>query len=402
MTQATQSKLLQIETKAFFFDARSDYLPHFRTHTLEVGEEQQVLDLLKKMQEKERIFTYPEEGEVLLRINGIWTTAELSVKEAAARFGREWQIEPISGYRAVKDLVIDESDFIAKHAVLEAFADEEDFAYYRSLKNLYYASGSLPYNEDYFGDSMFVYAHYLMEKYPQKQAEILAAIDHEDGIWLYEQECNRYPADDSDQKIKSLLMQLPQTAVEGYTAERMAYYHQAEAALCARYGVERDEDSQLETIVERIGIEKIAADIRHRFEDFRVAFYEGSFACDVLAEVDEGAKALLRTLGAKVIEFERSSYADGFDIVDTHPEVAFKKAGNIMLDAFDSGAEILVVDNQESHFMFDQNVRALEKAVGRDIRLPVLNIAQMVALATGITDKEKLGLNRHIIRPEFI
>jgi hypothetical protein len=397
----TKTKLLKIETKAFFFDAKTDYLPHFRTHTIAIEEDKKVKDLLEKMTEKERIFTYPKE-ELLLRINGIWTNGELSIAEAAARFGREWKIEPISGYRVIKDLVIDDSDFIQKHDVLAAFGDEEDFAYYKTLKNLYYASGSLPYNDAYFGDSMFVYAHYLISKYPEKKAEILQAIDHENGIWLYERECNLYPSDDSDAKIKSLLQELPQEPVEGYTKERMAYYQKAEEALCEKFGVQKDEDSALETIVDNIGIAKIKESLEHSFENFQVAFYEGSFACEYLEEVEQSAVEVLEAIGAKVVDFSRSTYADGFDIVDTNPEVAFKKAGNIMLDAFDSGAEILVVDNRESHFMFDQNKLALEKATGRDLRMPVLNIAQIVALAVGIADKEKIGLDAHQIQPEFL
>jgi heterodisulfide reductase subunit B len=52
--------------------------------------------------------------------------------------------------------------------------------------------------------------------------------------------------------------------------------------------------------------------------------------------------------------------------------------------------------------MFDQNKLALEKATGRDLRMPVLNIAQIVALAVGIADKEKIGLDAHQIQPEFL
>ncbi len=392
----------QIETHTFFFDAKLDYLPHFRTNRIDTAGCNDVVDILKKIAEKEREFTFDEE-EPLLRINGIWIDGRLDLSQALERFGSEWRIEPISGYRAVKDLVIDDSDFIDKHAILAPFAkEEEDFAYYKSLKNIYYASGTLPFDRDYFGDALFVYAHYLSEKYPDQTPAILDAIDQEEGIWLYEAECNRYPPDDSDEKIKALLRQLPDMTVEGYTAERMAYYQKAENTLCEMFGVERDEDAQLETIVERIGLERVAEAVKHPFTDFKVAFYSGSFACDALDEVETYVRRTLETIGATPLHFSRERYADGFDIVDTNPEIAFVKAGQIVLDAFDSGADILVVDNRESHFMFDQNRAALEKAAGRDIRLPVLNIAQMVALAVGVTNREKIGLEDHKITVDFI
>lgn len=391
----------KIETQTFFFDAKTDYLPHFRKHQFKIDGAKRIVDILDEVAQKERIFQYPKE-EPLLRINGVWLSGELSVEEAVSVVGNEWKIEPISPRRAVKDLIIDDSDFIQKHEVLAEFASEEDFVYYKTLKNIYYASGSLPYNEDYFGDSMFVYAHYLIGKYPEKKAQIMEVISDKNGIWLYEEECNRYPLDDSDAKIKSLLKELPSVPVEGYTNELMAYYDKAESALCEKFGVQKDEDCALETIVDNITLDRVKEALKHPFSDFQVAFYAGSFACENIDEVQQSAKEVLETIGAKVVDFTRSTYADGFDIVDTDPEVAFKKAGNILLDAFDSGAEILVVDNAESHFMMDQNILACEKAVGRDIRMPVLNIAQMVALAVGITDEAKIGLDAHKIVPEFV
>jgi heterodisulfide reductase subunit B len=143
-------------------------------------------------------------------------------------------------------------------------------------------------------------------------------------------------------------------------------------------------------------------EIKYPFDDFSVAFYAGSFDCDALVEVNKEAQNLLSALGAKVVNFASSDDADGFDIAPYNENIAFKKAGNIVLDAFDSGADIVVVDNKESHFMMDQSVKKCEKATGRDIRISILNISQMVALAIGITDKEKLGLDQHKIKPEFI
>ncbi len=393
--------LYTIATETFFFDAKTDYLAHFRKHMIKIAGEESVVDLLEKIAEKEPIFSYPRE-QTQLRINGVWIEGTLGIEEAVKRFGTEWKIEPVSSYRAVKDLIIDDSDFLEKHQLLAPYAGEEDFAYYQTLRNIYYASGSLPYNRDYFGDSMFVYAHYLIEKYPEKRSEILKAIDHEDGIWLYEAECNRYPMDDTNSKIASLLAQLPQKPVEGYTREKMAYYHKAEEALCKKFGVRRDDDSQLETVVDNITLPRLQEEIKYPFEDFKIAFYSGSFACDVVDEVEESAKALFMLLGAEIVPFSRARYADGFEIVDTNPEVAFRKAGDIVLDAFDSGADILVVDNMETHFMLDQNRLACEKAVGRDFRIPILNVAQITALAVGLIDKKEIGLQLHKVIPEFV
>ncbi len=393
-----------LDTSTFHFDARRDYLPDYKRHTITIDEMLCVKDLLLEVQKREHFFDFDKEN-TLLQINGISIEGTLSIEKAVSLFGKTWKIEPISLFRATKDLIIDDADFYAKHTILEAFADETDYAYYKSLIREYYASGTLEYDQDYFGDSMFIYADYLIEKYPEKKAAILEAIDTPNGIGLYEKECNLYPYHDNEQKIYALSSQLPSGELQeeiDSLLERMDYYDRAELLLCEKFGVQRDEDCALETIVDNITLEKVSESLKYPFLDFKVAFYAGDFACKDLAEVKEEATKVLETIGAKVVPFSYWSKGDGFDIVASSKEIGFKKAANIIFDAFDSGAEILVVDSKETHFMIDQHKAECEKALGRDIRIPVLNIAQMVALAVGITNREKLGLNAHKIEVTLI
>jgi hypothetical protein len=340
----------------------------------------------------------------MVQINGTSVLGSLSVAEAVGICGRDWTIEPISTFRAAKDLLVDSRDFFDKYALLEPFGDESDKAHYESLIREYYASGTLAYNQDYMGDSMFLHAHHLIEKYPTKKREILKAIDGINGIGLYEKECNLYPYHDSAKKIDALVSQMPlgvlQEEVEGIL-ETMGYYDEAESLLCAEFGVQRDEDSALETMVDNIGIEKIKEGVKHSFGDFKVAFYAGDFACKDLLDVQKESRTLLEAIGAEVVDFTYSVRGDGFDIVAHDKDIAFKKAGAIIFDAIDSGAEILVVDSKETHFMIDQQKRQCEKAIGRDIRVPVLNISQIVALSLGHSP-EKLGINEHKIVVEFV
>ena len=392
---------VKLDTRTFFFDADTDFLAYYRNHEIQIDEGKKVKDLLSKIKALEAIFEFSDVDTKLV-INGVAVDGALEIKKAVELFGTSWTIEPISTFRAVKHLVIDDSDFIEKHEKLEEFADEEDFTYYKSLIGEYYASDSLSHNQDYYGDSMFIYAHHLIEKYPAKKVDILKAIDTPDGIWLYEKECNQYPYNDNATKIDALKAAFPSRGIKGYSDESMAYYSKAEDVLVSHFGVKKDEDCALETIVDNITIEKIKEEIKHPFENFTVAFYAGNFECEHLAEVKSEAKKVLEAIGAKVIEFKNCDTADGFDIVSYNDTIAYKKAANIVLDAFDSGAEILVVDNPETHFMLDQCVKEAQKVIGRDITTPVLNIAQMVALAVGITDTDKIGLSSHKIKPTFV
>jgi len=395
---------IKLDTSTFLFNADRDYLPDFKRHTISIDDALKVKDLLLEVQNRENFFDF-RKTNTMLQINGVSIKGSLTISKAVELFGSSWILEPISTFRASKDLIIDDADFYAKHTVLEAFGDEEDFKYYKTLIRDYYASGTLQYNQNYLGDSMFIYAHHLIEKYPAKKAEILAAIDTPDGIGLYEKECNLYPYHDNAKKIYELVVQLPvgalQEEVDGLL-EKMDYYDKAEALLCEKFSAQKDEDCALETITDNIGLEKIASEVKHPFSDFQVAFYAGDFECQDVADVKAEARKVLESLGAKVVDFGLAARGDGFDIVASDKDIAFKKAGAVIFDAIDSGAEIIVVDSKESHFMMDQHKRECEKAIGRDIRVPVLNISQMVALAVGITDREKLGLDAHKIAVEFI
>ena len=395
---------VSLDTTTFRFDATRDYLPDYKHHTIMIDDTLKIKDVLLEIASREYLFAF-QKTNTAVQINGVSIKGTVTIAKAVELFGRDWTIEPISTFRAKKDLIIDDGDFLEKYALLEQFGDEEDFKHYKSLIRTYYASGTLAYDQAYLGDSMFVHAHYLIEKYPEKKADILAAIDGINGIGLYEKECNLYPYHDDAQKIYALLKELPAQALQEEVdalLDEMHYYDKAEMALCEKFAVQKDEDCALETIVDNITIEKVKEALKHPFSEFNVAFYAGDFACPDITEVQESAHLLLETIGAKVTSFSHWAKGDGFDIVAHDKKIAFQKAGAIIFDAFDSGAEILVVDSKETHFMIDQHKREVEKAVGRDIRIPVLNISQIVALAVGITDKEALGLDAHKIAVEFI
>lgn len=392
---------IKLDTRTFLFNATRDYLPDYKMHTIMIDDALKVKDLLLEVQNLENFFEF-RKTNTMLQINGVSVKGSLEIAKAVELFGTSWTLEPISTFRVSRDLIIDDADFYEKHKVLEAFGDEEDFKYYKTLIREYYASGTLQYNQDYFGDSMFLYAHYLIEKYPAKKEAILDAIDVVNGIGSYEKECNLYPYNDNMKTIHSLEAQLSVKKIAGFDDKKMAYYDKAEAVLCAHFNAQKDEDCALETILDNITLEKVVAEVKHPFSDFKVAFYAGNFECPDIPEIKREAKKLLTAIGATVVDFELFARGDGFDIVAEDKSVAYKKAGNIVFDAIDSGAEIIVVDSKEAHFMMDQCKKNCERAIGRDIRVPILNISQMVALAIGIIDKEKIGLDAHKIAVEFI
>ena len=194
-----------LDTKVFFFDAKMDYLAYYKSYDIEIDDSKNVFDLLKAVKVKEPSFEFDEIDTALKIDSKALFAKDVKIADIVKDFGNSITIEPLSTLRSVKDLKIDSSDFLQKYDLLKEFCDDEDFEIYKKMICYYYASETLQYNRDYYGDSLFVFAHYLIKKNPSQKQDILRVIaDERDGIWLYEKACNLYPKSDFFEKIVEL------------------------------------------------------------------------------------------------------------------------------------------------------------------------------------------------------
>lgn len=326
-----------LRVRTFFFDAERDYLPYYRTFDLQLDPDNSVVSVLKHIARFDERFDF-DPSHPYFFLNGKVVTETVRIGEAIEALGTEWEIKPLSTYRAKKCLRIDDSDFTERFALLEAYASEEDLLYYKSLYPLYYASETLRYNPDYIGDALLATAWRMIENGSPHREEILAAIDDpENGIRTCEYENNLFKG-----------------------GER---YGEAIAALRALYPAREPSPivKKLRSIVpsgakapKRIGTLK----------GKRVACYVAT------ADIDEAE--IIRSvenLGAQYVAFEMRFKRSGRTIVEDAPSLAYKKAGAILLDAFDSGAEVLIVPDSEDLRFLRTHFKAIEKAVGREIGL---------------------------------
>jgi heterodisulfide reductase subunit B len=67
-------------------------------------------------------------------------------------------------------------------------------------------------------------------------------------------------------------------------------------------------------------------------------------------------------------------------------------------DAKVAGADLMVVACPLCHSNLDMRQPNIERFAGRDLRLPVLYITQLLGLALGHSARE-MGLSKHIIDP---
>ncbi len=403
----------KLHIELFFFDASTDYLPHYKQYTCIAEEKQSLKDILKIIQHRNPSFEYPKQ-KTLVCVNNKLVDARLKIKELVAVFGTQLTFEPASLYRATKDLRFNDHDFMDKYALLAPYCNADDLKYYRTLYRTYYASETLQYNQDYYGDALFLLALRLLQREENDHEDAILDIiaDKENGLWLYEYENNSYPSEDitpaidvikamlEDRRLANSKMPQPLTELFNtlkdrfFDTEEEASLHPATLLLIERYNIMQEiveTESELDFIDRHISFETISKDLQYPFEHFNIAFYTGPRGDDATRNK---IMAFIRAIGGNFSSFERSIKACGSDIVNIAPDIAYKKSGAILLDAVDSNIDILIVDSDHAMNMLNTNIKKCEKAVGREIDLQIATPSQLAAAALGCShDKEALGFH---------
>ena len=181
------SRTKKLTLKLFRFNAETDYLPYYKTVEMKVSDHELVLDLLNRVKwEHDGSFSYRRScrhgicGACAVKVNG---KSVLACKENALSvadiFGDELVIEPQSTKRAVKDLIIDKSDFWDKHEAVKPWVETEieehpahenkitqeevnsilDADYCIQCGACHYACPVVEVNEEFFGPAAFVAAY---------------------------------------------------------------------------------------------------------------------------------------------------------------------------------------------------------------------------------------------------
>ena len=103
-----------------------------------------------------------------------------------------------------------------------------------------------------------------------------------------------------------------------------------------------------------------------RIEDKKCAYYSGADVINSTIYED------ITKAGASLVRFDRETKHSGATILEESPKLALTKAGTILLDAFDHGAEVLIVENEEDFEMFTKNLTKIESIMGREITMEIL------------------------------
>ena len=346
-----------LEIKAFFFNAETDYLPYYKQFSVELAEDMKTKDLLAHIKDKNENFTYPEEN-LVFKINGLVLDGDQNMSEVVERLGNSLQIDPVNSYRSSNGLIINDSDFMKSYELLAPFASKEDLEYYKTLYDLHYASETENFDRTYIGDSILVLAHKLITGGSVHKEEILEAITYPYSSLLdCEYENNLFHAQDHTATIAELKMM-----VKSSETDTLSFMD----ILSTRFNEKKDAFLKKEEKEEDVV----------SIEGKQIAYYAGAVTGNSNSINEKIVQA-----DSKVISFSRANKLSGLSILEDNKTLAYTKAATTLLDALDSGAQVLIVEEQKVYDMFKNNFANIEKTIGRDIDLKLISAEDFTAQA---------------------
>jgi len=361
----------KLHIELFKFDSKLDYLPYYKKYTIEYKEKDTILSVLNKINTIEK-FAYEAKLEFNLKINGLYLSANEYIVNIVERTSNEFIIEPISIYRSTQDLLIDKTDYLEKILLFKDYITPMDLDEYAQNYELdYYASNTYNINRDYIGDHSLLIASDIMEFSPEHTKDILKLISSkEDGIWYHTSLKHRvFNYDISKEKRIQVLFSM---------YENVALLNRAKEVSNNKKDIPGDD----------------SIDISQSFKGFNIASFEG-------VNQNNASKIIKKSEANYVdINLKNEDLAPYSTIVNN--SFSLKIAGDILLQAKDNNADFLVVRGSSDVALFDAQQKNIEKAIGREIELPVISKEQFINILSGEKDSAKLGFDTHKVNISFL
>lgn len=203
----------QVTFKVFRFNGETDYLPHYKEYAMEVSQDEVVLDILNRIKwEFDGSFSYRRScrhgicGSCAIKVNN---KPVLSCKENVfsliEMFGSELTLDPQDKSRAVKDMIVEKTNFWKKYSKVKPYlianitehppheyevskeeAEQlEEADYCIQCGNCFYACPVTEVNDEYIGPSAllkaFRFNNDVRDNAKKERLEIVNEIGS--GIW---------------------------------------------------------------------------------------------------------------------------------------------------------------------------------------------------------------------------
>jgi len=286
-------------------------------------------------------------------------TGNETLSEIVEELGSELVIEPALEYRSNNGLILNNSDFLHQYRTLfpHHCTKKEDLAYYITLYPIHYASETFHYNHEYIGDAILLLAHkMIVEDQSEYKEEILNAINNEfNGIRCCEYENNIFKGEDHSAKINELKAMLN-------LKEPVTFIDKISALTLRKKSHELDEN----------------------IDGNNIALYVGDKASN---QIIEKFNASAKAKNINVINFEMATKKAGQTILEDYSEIAHLKAGTVLLNALDNGADIFVCSKDSDLKYFQSVISQCERVLGREIELKIISLDQFYNIKEKIEEK---------------
>lgn len=337
-----------LDIRLFRFDSNIDFTSYYKPYFYENFDFNTLRALLNDIKSDDPYFEF--DGVKFCKINDVVVSLDEKFDVILQNFGECLKIEPLSTYYAYKDLKFSTEEFDKKFEIFSAFNYEK--SYYDTLISLFYASDMQKYADDFFGLSGFVFVKYLLEKFPSKKDEILNIVKAQMPYFTHPNFLN-----------EPFKMEKTYDFLCRFLAFRPYKYKK---------------------------ISQIPADFtpKHNFKDFNVAVY------------GDDLSNFLKIFALKNVKFDAQNSPSGAQIFNVNKEIAIKLASKVLFDAFDSGTDFLLVNDERDFEIFDGCSKDIKRFSNRDLpNFYVLKFDEFLALASG---EKPASLENHKLKVTLI
>ncbi len=162
----------------------------------------------------------------------------------------------------------------------------------------------------------------------------------------------------------------------------------------------------LYALIEDLGVEEIAKKVKKPLKDINMAAFYGchNIRPSELQKPNNGNENpynptsiddLIKALGGNSVDYDHKNKCCGFHVELQAPNTANKLSASALTDAIDNNADAVVTPCPLCHLRLDVQQHNISKAAGREVRIPIFHLPQMIGIALGI-EPEKLGINHHV------
>ncbi len=166
--------------------------------------------------------------------------------------------------------------------------------------------------------------------------------------------------------------------------------------------------SVLQALVEKVGIEAIAAKVSRPLTGMKVAPYYGCIMNrpSEVMEFDDpenpiAMDRILSALGAEVVPFSLKVECCGASYGVPRKDIVTRLSGKLLSCARDAGAEAVVVACPMCQMNLDLRQEQVNRALGMNFQMPIIYFTQLMGFAMGLPEKN-LGFGKLCVSPKAL